>query len=171
MHIYNRIIDRIRPICLPITEELINRRFVGSNPFLAGWGTVKAKKKEISPVLQEVQVPVITNEKCKKKYERFDGYEEDFQFDDHVICAGFDKGGKDSCQGDSGGPVMLPLYENGTFPFYQIGVISHAEGCAKPNVPGINTNVQYFADWIQEKLAMEVDGKSKNDISDYEDYY
>lgn len=66
---------------------------------------------------------------------------------------------------------MLPLHENGTFPFYQIGVISHAEGCAKANVPGINTNVQYFAEWIEEKLTMEIDEDSKKDSSDYEDYY
>lgn len=144
----------------------------------------------------QVQVPIITNKKCKKSYAKFDGYEEDFQFDDRIVCAGFDEGGKDSCKGDSGGPLMLPLYENGSFPFYLVGVISHAEGdisvliwlaliksillyftfvrsegCAIANVPGVNTNVQYFAKWIEEKLAMEIDGESKSDSSDYEDYY
>lgn len=54
--------------------------------------------------------------------------EADFPFDDRVLCAGFDNGNKDSCQGDSGGPVMLPIHQNGSFPFYQIGVISWGEG-------------------------------------------
>lgn len=96
--------------------------------FLAGWGTVDEAQQKLSDILQQVQVPVITNEKCKQSYAKFKGYKKDFQFDDRVVCAGFEEGGKDSCQGDSGGPLMLPIYENGTFPFYQIGVISFAEG-------------------------------------------
>lgn len=128
---------------------------------MAGWGTTKPKKQEMSPILMQVQVPVITIEQCEKNYERFEEYEEDFVFDDSVICAGYAKGGKDSCHGDSGGPVMLPLHHNGSFPFYQIGVISFSEGCARPNVPGINTNVQYFADWIEEKLAVVIQNTTK----------
>lgn len=31
---------------------------------------------------------------------------------------------------------MLPIHQNGAFPFYQIGVISHSEGCARENIPG-----------------------------------
>lgn len=116
----------------------------------------------MSPVLMQVQLPVISNELCQKTYQRFDGYEEDFQFDDRVMCTGGGrKGGKDSCQGDSGGPVMLPIHQaDGTFSFYQIGIISHSEGCARPNVPGVNTNVQFpeFVDWIEEKLTVEVHG-------------
>lgn len=101
----------------------------------------------------QVQVPVISNDDCKQKYEKLAGYEVEPSFDDKVVCTGGGKrGGKDSCQGDSGGPVMLPIHRNGTFPFYQIGIISHSEGCARPNVPGINTNVQYYAEWIAEKI-------------------
>lgn len=99
-------LDRIRPICLPITESLLNRRFIDTNPFLAGWGTVKAKKREMSPILMQVQVPVISNEKCKKKYEKFEGYEEDIQFDDRVVCTLYTKGGRDSCYGDSGEKII-----------------------------------------------------------------
>lgn len=69
------------------------------------------------------------NEKCKDSYRKINQLEMNVQFDDRVVCAGFDKGGKDSCQGDSGGPVMLPISgANGTFPFYQIGIVSWAEG-------------------------------------------
>lgn len=149
---------------------MLNQRFVDSSPFLAGWGTVKAKKREMSPILMQVQVPVITNKKCKKNYKKFDGYEADFQFDDRVVCAGFSKGGKDSCYGDSGGPLMLPIHQNGTFSFYQIGVVSHSEGCAKPNVAGIYSNVQYFADWIEEKLSVQIEGSIKKNSSQ-EDWY
>lgn len=85
-----------------------------------------------SDVPMQVQVPVVKNEDCKKNYQRYSTqfqFKGDFQFDDRVVCAGFEKGGMDSCQGDSGGPLMLPIAgANGTFPFYQIGVISWADG-------------------------------------------
>lgn len=80
--------------------------------------------EEMSPILMQVQVPVITNKQCMQSYQKFDDYDEDFQFDDRVVCAGYANGGKDSCQGDSGGPLMLPVHENGSFPFYQIGIVS-----------------------------------------------
>lgn len=85
------------------------------------------EKGPMAPILMQVQVPVNSNNKCKDRYLK-DG-EEDFEFDDRVVCAGFIKGGKDSCQGDSGGPLMLPIPgNNGTFPFYQIGIVSWGNG-------------------------------------------
>lgn len=112
--------------------------------------------KTRSTVPMQVQVPIVKNEDCKKNYLRYSPqfqFKGDIQFDDRVVCAGHMKGGKDSCQGDSGGPLMLPIAgANGKFPYYQIGVISWADGCARPNLPGINTNVQYFASWINKKL-------------------
>lgn len=72
---------------------------------------------------------------------------------------------------------MLPIAgNNGTFPFYQIGIISwgegailfafviinfinnvtfvYSKGCAQPNLPGVDTNVQYYADWINQKISL-----------------
>lgn len=91
-----------------------------------------------STVLQHVQVPVITNEQCREKYRSIGKLKADSQFDDHVLCAGFTEGGKDSCKGDSGGPLMLPNQKDGKFYFYQIGVVSWGIGCARPNIPGSN---------------------------------
>lgn len=140
-------IDRISPICLPIFGDLLNRRFDGSTPFSAGWGKLKENGEE-SPVLMQVQVPIVKNELCGKLYARSN------EFDDRVICAGFMEGGKDTCEGDSGGPLMLPIAgENGTFPFYQIGIVSWGSGCARPNRPGVYTNVQYYAKWIERKIS------------------
>ena len=100
----------------------------------------------------QCQIPIIPNQKCKEQYRNVGRCDADCQFDDRVVCAGFATGGKDSCQGDSGGPVMLPIYTNGEFPFFQIGIISWAEGCGQANLPGVNTNVQFFADWIKNKV-------------------
>lgn len=183
--IFNTNPDRIRPVCLPINDELINRRFVNSNAFLVGWGRT-GENSTTSPVPWQVQVPIIENKLCKKSFFRINPimYNKDIQFDDRVVCEGFTEGGKSSCQGDSGGPLVLPIVgANGTFPFYQIGIVSYSEGnyclwiivthypffiayyknyflylpigCGRPNTPGVNTNVQYFAEWIKSKIDSE----------------
>lgn len=101
MYLYD--LDRIRPVCLPITDDLINRRFVNFNAFLVGWGRT-SENATSSPIQipNEVQVPVIENKLCKEIYFRINStmFQKDSQFDDRVICEGFTKGGKSSCQGD-----------------------------------------------------------------------
>lgn len=145
----------------------MNRRFVGSNPFLAGWGIPKQSvmwgpfpliNYKLSKILMQVQVPVVSIDECKESYQKIGKFNHEFQIDDRVVCAGFMEGGKDACQGDSGGPLMLPVAEkNGSFPFYQIGIVSYGDGCGRPNLPGVNTNVQYFAGWIKQKISMSFD--------------
>lgn len=114
---------------MPLTKDVQQRSFVGSSPFVAGWGVLKKPKKgeraQINPILMETQVPVIENEVCKEDYKRIGKLLADAQFDENVMCAGYREGGSSSCLGDSGGPLMLPIFENGKFPFYQIGVVSH----------------------------------------------
>lgn len=110
----------------------MNGRYNGLNPFLAGWGKPREPLKfgsmvlwnfDMSPILLQIQLPVVPTDECKKNYQVIDE-ENIIQIDDRVICAGYAEGGKDSCQGDSGGPLMLPVHQNGSFPFYQIGIIS-----------------------------------------------
>lgn len=144
-------VDRIRPICLPFADNIINQRFVGSNPFLAGWGVVTQRTSHKSPILMQAQIPVTSNEQCLAVYKYCAGVE--FSFDDKIVCTRYELGDIDSCKCDSGGPLMLPIHQNGSFPFYQIGIVSWADGCALPNLPGVNTNVQYFIDWIKMKLT------------------
>jgi len=63
-----------------------------------------------------------------------------------MICAG--EGGKDSCQGDSGGPMMCE--RDGMN--YLCGIVSWGLGCARPNYPGVYTEVSYFHDWTWEAI-------------------
>uniref|UniRef100_A0A182W3M0 Peptidase S1 domain-containing protein n=1 Tax=Anopheles minimus TaxID=112268 RepID=A0A182W3M0_9DIPT len=54
------ITDFIRPICLPSDPS---NAYVGTNGTATGWGTLKEDGKP-SCVLQEVEVPVLSNEVC-----------------------------------------------------------------------------------------------------------
>lgn len=47
---------------------------------------------------------------------------------------------KDACQGDSGGPLICDGI--------QYGIVSWGIGCGRFDVPGIYTNVNFYANWI-----------------------
>lgn len=141
-------VDRISPICLPVNGEMRTRSFVNDNPFIAGWGRTSENGPR-STILLQGQVTVITNADCKEKIRKTGALRKEYQFDTYVICAGLAAGGVDACNGDSGGPLMLPVHENGSFPFYQIGIVSYGIGCARLNSPGVYTNIQQYANWIK----------------------
>ena len=61
------------------------------------------------------------------------------------ICAGYERGRKDTCQGDSGGPLVV--YDQNKCPT-QIGVVSWGDGCAAEKAYGIYTRVSAYRDWI-----------------------
>ncbi|KAL0134167.1 hypothetical protein PUN28_001181 [Cardiocondyla obscurior] len=123
----------MRPVCLP--EQV--KTFAGKQGIVTGWGAVK-EGGSVSPVLQEVNVPILTNAECRAmKYPSR-------RITDNMLCAGYKEGGKDSCQGDSGGP--LHVEENGSHQI--VGVVSWGEGCAQPGYPGVYSRVNRFLTWI-----------------------
>ncbi|XP_004517879.1 trypsin zeta-like [Ceratitis capitata] len=104
---------------------------------ITGWGTLSSGGS-LPDLLQEVQVPIVSNEICSQRYPR--------RITDAMICAGIlDVGGKDACQMDSGGPLLI----HGQL----AGVVSFGSGCALPQYPGVYANVWYFSTWIREKAA------------------
>lgn len=89
---------------------------------MIGWGNTRFKG-DASPTLLQVSVPITNNAVCIQSVT--DPLKQ--------VCAGFDKGGKDSCQGDSGGPLIIEL-NDGTFEL--IGIVSFGSGCAQAGRPG-----------------------------------
>uniref|UniRef100_A0A8C5LCV7 Enteropeptidase n=1 Tax=Jaculus jaculus TaxID=51337 RepID=A0A8C5LCV7_JACJA len=130
--------DYIQPICLP--EE--NQVFLpGSNCSIAGWGRVVNQAGPTADILQEADVPLLSNEKCQHQMT-------EYNITENMICAGYDKGGIDSCQGDSGGPLMCQ--ENNRW--FLVGVTSFGYQCAQPNHPGVYVRVPRFTEWIRSFL-------------------
>ncbi|CAG0899645.1 unnamed protein product, partial [Darwinula stevensoni] len=77
-----------------------------------GWGALMEEGKP-THTLQEVNVDVYPQEKCKESYHGIT---------DTHLCAGIqENGGKDSCQGDSGGP----LHVNMKGKWVQVGIVSY----------------------------------------------
>ncbi|CRL00605.1 CLUMA_CG013865, isoform A [Clunio marinus] len=83
----------ISPICIPFTEPEKSRDYVGYTPFVAGWGRTQEGGKSAN-VLQQLQLPVVSNQQCRANYEAIGRVFDDKQFDDAVMCAGYDEGGK-----------------------------------------------------------------------------
>ena len=99
------------PICLPNTsDDLVGR--IGS---VTGWGR-RSEYGQISPILREVHLPIISNEKCMSMY-RLSGQNE--WIPRIFLCAGTANGGADSCEGDSGGPLVVKS-QNGR---YMLGMV------------------------------------------------
>ncbi|PNF13768.1 hypothetical protein B7P43_G13137 [Cryptotermes secundus] len=126
----------VRPVCLPPTGW---GPHAGTICTAVGWGATVEHGPDPDH-MQEVEVPILPS--CKHREDN-EGLE---------LCAGIAEGGKDACQGDSGGPLLC-RYEKEPMQWYVAGVVSHGEGCARPNEPGAYTRVALFLNWITEKTS------------------
>ncbi|XP_055909982.1 venom serine protease Bi-VSP-like [Eupeodes corollae] len=137
----------ISPICLPEDIKFMQQDFVGNNPFVAGWGTVKFQGAP-SNVLREAQVPIIETETCLANYStKF----KPVAVTNTLICAG--NYITDACQGDSGGPLMMPQASERKFHYYVIGLVSYGYECARAGFPGVYTRVASYMQWIKNNMT------------------
>ena len=136
-----RFTEYIQPIELS-TEKL---KIQDSSPVtVAGWGAVKYAGS-VATVLRKVSLNIIRSSTCKNIYT---------WMSDGEICAGnITFGGKDSCQGDSGGALWFE--DNGQN--YQVGIVSHGIGCAKPDAPGVYTRIAHYRNWIEKHMNGKLD--------------
>ncbi|XP_075221447.1 serine proteinase stubble [Lycorma delicatula] len=132
----------IAPICLPGSDDLL----IGENATVTGWGRL-SEGGTLPSILQEVNVPIVSNDKCKNMFLRAGRHE---FIPEIFMCAGYDDGGRDSCQGDSGGPLQVKGKDGR---FFLAGIISWGIGCAEPNLPGVCTRISKFVPWILETVT------------------
>ncbi|XP_050082329.1 serine proteinase stubble [Anopheles aquasalis] len=131
----------ISPICLPATDDLL----IGENATVTGWGRL-SEGGTLPSVLQEVSVPIVSNDRCKSMFLRAGRHE---FIPDIFLCAGHETGGQDSCQGDSGGPLQVKGKDGH---YFLAGIISWGIGCAEANLPGVCTRISKFVPWIMETV-------------------
>ncbi|CAH1637697.1 unnamed protein product [Spodoptera littoralis] len=152
--------DFVKPICLPVTNELRNSYFEGFDLEVAGWGKTETQDagSDSQPIFSgtnlagtesdvklKVRVPVVSLNQCASVYQRVSRTIVPTQ-----ICAGGVQG-QDSCRGDSGGPLMgqAPSANN----WVVVGVVSYGPApCGTQGWPGVYTRVGAYIDWILSKL-------------------
>ncbi|CAH0515524.1 unnamed protein product [Peronospora belbahrii] len=100
-----------------------------------GWG--KTEDANISTILEEVTLPIISNAECSK-FEKYIG-----RVRDCMLCAGRGNG-KDTCNGDSGGPLLVN--DN-----ILVGCVSWGSKCGEQ--AAIFTRLTFVMDYIDDILA------------------
>ncbi|KAL1247429.1 hypothetical protein QQF64_022805 [Cirrhinus molitorella] len=147
----------VKPVCLPYPGERFPPKTMC---VVGGWGRI-IEKGPLPSVLQEVQLDLIEQGKCKHVLQTLRPGEKTFT----VLCAGPERGGRDACQGDSGGPLLCPRADGH---WVAVGVTSWGKGCGrswnnnkiKPlsrrGSPGVFTDVLMFLTWIKSNLRKEL---------------
>ncbi|KYB26592.1 Transmembrane protease serine 9-like Protein [Tribolium castaneum] len=110
----NLSLENSRPVCLPL-DKARNFNFTNKNVVVTGWG--HTEKGVPSPELLKVEVPIVSFEECRNKFEKI------VQLTKKQICAG-GKSKSDSCSGDSGGPLHVFSLLFGEPRFVQQGIVS-----------------------------------------------
>lgn len=135
-----RFTDYIRPVCLPPpTADIRDGRLCT----VVGWGQLYETGRVFPDTLQQVQLPLVSTEECRKRTLFLPLY----RLTNNMFCAGFDRGGRDACLGDSGGPLMC---EEPDGRWTLQGVTSNGYGCARANRPGVYTKVARYVAWIDQ---------------------
>jgi secreted trypsin-like serine protease len=136
---------------LPLVEK--NAELDGKEAMIIGWGSIEACRYQQSATLQQVTLPVISNYECNKAYNTIcNPFLYKYPITEHMMCAGYGDGVKDSCYGDSGGPLMIRA--DGIWKL--AGVVSWGEGCAQPGLYGVYARISKFVDFINETLNATV---------------
>ncbi|MGW4155344.1 S1 family peptidase [Micromonospora chersina] len=131
------------PVTSLSTLKIANTTAYDNGTFtIAGWGAATEASGQ-QRYLLKATVPFVSDATCSANYGGDIIPAEE-------ICAGYASGGVDTCQGDSGGPMFRRDASNA---WIQVGIVSWGNGCARPNYPGVYTQVSYFAAAIASAAA------------------
>jgi secreted trypsin-like serine protease len=113
----------------------------GKPMFVSGWGAT-AENGFTTVVLRQVGVVLSSDADCKSSYPA--------KITSTMLCAGAPRG--DACQGDSGGPLFRGESWDPAL-YTQYGIVSWGEGCARPDRPGVYTDVSSMNTWISGTIG------------------
>ncbi|KAK0092477.1 hypothetical protein PV326_001335 [Microctonus aethiopoides] len=92
-------------------------------------------------ILKEVDVTIVSNSECHQQRQLM-RLGPNFNLHPGFICAGGEEG-KDARKGDGGDPMV----------WHAIGVVSWGIGCRHYGVPGVNSRVSHYLDWIRPVIG------------------
>ncbi|MBT2405637.1 MULTISPECIES: serine protease [unclassified Streptomyces] len=136
------LIKLAKPVNLPTLKIADTKAYDNGTFTVAGWGATREGGGQ-QRYLMKATVPFVSDASCQTSY----GSD---LVPSEEICAGLPEGGVDTCQGDSGGPMFRRDSANA---WIQVGIVSWGEGCARPNYPGVYTEVSTFAADIKAAAA------------------
>ncbi|MEV3991782.1 serine protease [Streptomyces sp. NPDC049837] len=136
------LIKLAQPINLPTLNIATNTAYNNGTFTVAGWGATREGGPQ-QRYLRKATVPFVSDATCKQAYGNDLVPAEE-------ICAGLPQGGVDTCQGDSGGPMFR---RDNAGAWIQVGIVSWGQGCARPDYPGVYTEVSTFASAIKSAAA------------------
>ncbi|QFR00530.1 serine protease [Streptomyces phaeolivaceus] len=131
------------PINLPTLKIATTTAYNTGTFTVAGWGAATEGGAQ-QRYLLKATVPFVSDATCRS-YSGYSGL-----IASEEICAGLTAGGVDTCQGDSGGPMFR---RDNAGEWVQVGIVSWGIGCARPNAPGVYTEVSTFASQIAAGAA------------------
>ncbi|GLW93798.1 S1 family peptidase [Actinokineospora globicatena] len=125
-----------RPAPYPVVA--LQSTLVTTGPFrVMGWGAAQEGGDQ-QRYLLHADVPYVDDTTCAGLYTPY-GYK---FLAAGMLCAGVvGTGGIDTCQGDSGGPMVA---KDASGVVRQVGIVSWGIGCARPQFPGIYTEVSAY---------------------------
>ncbi|KAB2974955.1 serine protease [Streptomyces sp. SS1-1] len=137
------LIKLAQPVNLPTLNIATTTQYNTGTFTVAGWGANREGGAQ-QRYLLKADVPFVSDAQCRS-YSGYSGL-----VANEEICAGLPSGGVDTCQGDSGGPMFRRDANNA---WVQVGIVSWGIGCARPNAPGVYTEVSTFASAIASAAA------------------
>ncbi|WP_442935214.1 putative Ig domain-containing protein [Micromonospora sp. CPCC 206061] len=130
-----------QPINSPLLKLATDTSLHNGAFTVAGWGATYEDGPQHRFQLK-ADVPFISDTQCASA--GTGGYA-GLIFDEEICAGNWSSGGVDTCQGDSGGPMFKRDANN---EWVQVGITSWGVGCARPQKPGVYTEVRSFADDI-----------------------
>jgi len=130
--------QHIRPICLPTNPS---NQYVGAKAIATGWGRINKCPEQYPDELQEINMEVMTNDRCKDFYND--------PITNQTLCAHVPGQGGRIGGGDSGGPLIVNVGG-----YYElVGVTSWSDGdCLVKDLPSVFARVTSVIDWIKEYI-------------------
>nr|XP_033798739.1 chymotrypsin-like protease CTRL-1 [Geotrypetes seraphini] len=128
--------SRISPVCLAATSDVLP---LGITCVTTGWGRLSGSSNATPAKLQQVALPLVTVDDCKKYWGS--------RITDVMICGG--SAGASSCQGDSGGPLVCQKGNTWTL----IGIVSWGTSNCNVRAPGVYARVTKLRSWIDQTVA------------------